>query len=293
MKLSLPGAGFIRHHEGFKANWYLDSVGVPTIGIGFTWASDSFRAWWKKHRPGQAFARGARMSREEADQCLIFMCEREYGAAVNDFLGKTVKQHVFDGMVSPVFNLGPGSLNWKWAKAVKAGNLSEAAERLRFTGTTAKGRKLRGLELRRQEEADLLEFGDYAIGSTSVSVSMDPMADGVLVRGEHGVAVAKLQENLANLAHYDGSIDGIFGYGTEAAVLAFQRQRGLTADGKAGPKTLRALGAKSIPAEPLHPDPSPTNASAKAPGWLIAAITLIAVAGVALAIVTGAINNVG
>lgn len=39
-----------------------------------------------------------------------------------------------------------------------------------------------------------------------------------------------------------GIIDGNFGSGTEAAVIAFQKSTGLLADGVAGPRTLSALG---------------------------------------------------
>lgn len=113
MNLSERGAAFVRRHEGFVDHYYLDPAAVPTIGVGFTWRSESFREWWGRNRPGQKFGPGATMTREEADKALVFMFAAEYGKAVNSFLGKTVKQHIFDGMCSPVFNLGPGSLKWK------------------------------------------------------------------------------------------------------------------------------------------------------------------------------------
>ncbi len=61
-------------------------------------------------------------------------------------------------------------------------------------------------------------------------------ADGILVKGEKGGAIKKLQAALGVVA------DGDFGPATERAVIAFQKARGLTADGVAGPKTLAALG---------------------------------------------------
>lgn len=254
-RLSERGAAFVRHHEGFVDRWYLDPVGVPTIGVGFTWLSASFREWWDRNRPGEAFAKGAKMTRAEADACLIFMFAMEYGKAVGDFYGDVVKQHVFDGTASPVYNLGPGSLKWKWAAAAKAGKLKEAANLLKTTGTTAKGVKLKGLVIRRQEEAELLEHGDYDIG-TNVVYS-DPMADGMLVRGERGSAVIDLQSRLRSLGLYTGKLDGNFGHGTEAAVLEFQRANGLTPDGYAGPNTLKALGSPAKPVEPSKPIPRP------------------------------------
>lgn len=159
-RLSANGAEFIRLHEGFRSKWYLDPVGVPTIGIGFTWRSKSFRDWWGRFK-SQPFRRGATMTQHEADDALQFLVAREYGKAVNDFLGKRVPQHVYDAMVSAVFNLGPGALRWKWAAAAKRGDYSESARLLRRTGVTAKGKRLPGLVRRRKEEAHLLEKGVY------------------------------------------------------------------------------------------------------------------------------------
>lgn len=254
MQLSAAGAAFVRHHEGFVDHYYLDPVAVPTIGVGFTWLSTSFREWWGKNRPGEDFAAGAKMTRDEADDALRFMCEQEYGAAVNKHLGtKKVAQHVFDGAVSPVYNLGPGSLKWKWAVALKAGDVTEAAKLLRTTGTTAKGKKLNGLIKRRKEEAELLALGDYTVGK----VYADPMDDGMLIRGERGFEVLRLQKVLKSLGHYTGVVDGKFGIGTEAAVLSFQRAAGLKPDGWAGPATIEAINAATTPAEPPVTAPAP------------------------------------
>ncbi|WP_421849866.1 glycoside hydrolase family protein [Oricola sp.] len=261
--LSENGAKFLRAHEGFVARYYLDPVGIPTIGIGFTWRSDAFRDWWHENKPGVKFGPGARISRAEAEDALRYLCDREYGKAVNDFLGREVEQHIYDGMVSPVFNLGPGSLQWKWAQAVKRGDIAGAAALLRKTGTTAQGRRLPGLVRRRKEEALLLERGIYTgIGSTR-HMPVDAMADGVLQRGEAGPAVGALIKDLAALGYYDGVKDEIFGHGTEAAVTEFQRRFGLKADGKAGPKTLASIRdalevQRTVPTPPpVPPAPAP------------------------------------
>lgn len=60
--------------------------------------------------------------------------------------------------------------------------------------------------------------------------------------GARGSEVKRLQQMLAARGFKPGAIDGDFGLGTEAAVLAFQRSSGLLADGVAGPRTLAALG---------------------------------------------------
>ncbi len=65
-----------------------------------------------------------------------------------------------------------------------------------------------------------------------------------------GPAVARLQRSLLGKGFNPGRIDGQFGLGTEAAVLAFQKSTGLLADGIAGPRTLHALGLAKTDALP-------------------------------------------
>ena len=60
--------------------------------------------------------------------------------------------------------------------------------------------------------------------------------------GTTGHAVRKLQAALKAAGFDPGLLDGDFGAGTEAAVIAFQHSEGLLADGIAGPRTLKALG---------------------------------------------------
>lgn len=54
-----------------------------------------------------------------------------------------------------------------------------------------------------------------------------------------------IQQRLKELGYYQGSIDGIYGTQTRNAVIKFQKDYGLTADGIVGPKTLRMLGLNS------------------------------------------------
>ena len=63
--------------------------------------------------------------------------------------------------------------------------------------------------------------------------------------GSTGDAVKKLQNRLDSLGYSPGYTDGKFGASTEAAVMAFQANNGLTVDGKAGPATQRALYGSS------------------------------------------------
>ncbi len=63
--------------------------------------------------------------------------------------------------------------------------------------------------------------------------------------GSRGEDVKQIQTKLKRWGYYNGSIDGIYGSKTLEAVKYFQRKNGLTADGIAGPATLRAMGITS------------------------------------------------
>ncbi|MDF1494751.1 spore cortex-lytic enzyme [Caproiciproducens sp. CPB-2] len=60
--------------------------------------------------------------------------------------------------------------------------------------------------------------------------------------GSQGAEVKSIQTKLRDQGYYKGKVDGIFGSQTKSAVVSFQKAKGLTADGIAGPKTLAALG---------------------------------------------------
>ncbi len=64
----------------------------------------------------------------------------------------------------------------------------------------------------------------------------------VISKGSRGETVKTIQKKLKRWGYYSGSIDGIYGSQTVAAVKYFQRKNGLTADGIVGAKTLAALG---------------------------------------------------
>ena len=60
--------------------------------------------------------------------------------------------------------------------------------------------------------------------------------------GARGETVREIQRRLKNWGYYNGSVDGIYGYGTWSAVKKFQQKNGLKADGVTGAATLQALG---------------------------------------------------
>lgn len=61
-------------------------------------------------------------------------------------------------------------------------------------------------------------------------------------QGSRGDEVTAIQTKLRESGYYSGKIDGVFGSGTKNALISFQMDNGLTADGIAGSKTLQALG---------------------------------------------------
>lgn len=68
-------------------------------------------------------------------------------------------------------------------------------------------------------------------------------AGSILVKyGSRGETVKTIQTRLKNWGYYKGSVDGIYGWRTRAAVIQFQRKHGLTVDGVVGNQTARALG---------------------------------------------------
>ena len=86
--------------------------------------------------------------------------------------------------------------------------------------------------------------------------------DGLLRTGNRGDAVVRLQTQLRNLGFYQGTIDGDFGSGTEAAVIQFQRSQNLTPDGVVGPQTTAALDRLTgySPSTPNNPS-APTGST--------------------------------
>jgi len=63
------------------------------------------------------------------------------------------------------------------------------------------------------------------------------MAEPLLKKGSTGQPVKDFEQGLKDLGYDPGAVDGTFDDQTEAAVKAFQGNRGITADGIVGPTT--------------------------------------------------------
>lgn len=61
-------------------------------------------------------------------------------------------------------------------------------------------------------------------------------------QGSTGNEVKSIQKKLKELGYYKGEIDGIYGSKTKSAVISFQKNCGLTADGICGKTTMLYLG---------------------------------------------------
>lgn len=84
-----------------------------------------------------------------------------------------------------------------------------------------------------------------AVYTSSPLFSMQDSVSTLSKVGSRGDEVRQIQTKLKEKGYDPGAVDGIFGENTRKAVIAFQRDYGLTQDGIAGPNTLKALGITS------------------------------------------------
>jgi len=71
---------------------------------------------------------------------------------------------------------------------------------------------------------------------------LDIQVEEVIASGLTTSQVKTVQTKLKNWGYYTGTVDGIYGTKTKTAVVRFQKNNGLTADGIVGTNTARALG---------------------------------------------------
>ncbi|HEY9643865.1 MAG TPA: peptidoglycan-binding protein [Coleofasciculaceae cyanobacterium] len=81
--------------------------------------------------------------------------------------------------------------------------------------------------------------GPSTLDALNGGTNFQPVRPGgsVFQLGDSGVGVRSIQQFLSSRGYYTGSIDGVFGYGTYDAVVAYQRDIGISADGIWGPQT--------------------------------------------------------
>ena len=87
----------------------------------------------------------------------------------------------------------------------------------------------------------------------------DPGQARTLSLGMSGNDVYALQTRLIELRYLTGVADGVFGLETQSALIEFQKNNNLTADGNAGASTLRKIAGSCKAATRVTPSPVPSG----------------------------------
>ncbi len=240
MHVSKQGRAFIAGHEGNPLTCYLDPVGVPTIGIGFTMRSAAVRKELAKLGIMKLVPGKTKITAAQSDAIFAaVLASAEFEGAVNKGSPKNraVKQHMFDAMTSACYNLGGGFMGWRWKTPwADRGDVAGSAEIWANNYNKAGGRKLAGLVRRRKEEARLFAEGRYTgvkEGAPRVEQPAAPKAADPVVK--------EAQEILTKLG-IPVEVDGWYGPKTKAAILAYQKMHPhLVNDGILGPATMAQL----------------------------------------------------
>ena len=136
--INSAGLALIKEYEGFQANAYLDTGGVPTIGYGST----------------RGVKMGQTVTPEQAETLLeadLAIAEKDVTAAVK----VPLTDNQFAALVSFTFNLGgPALRRSTLLKLLNAGDYAGAGSQFQFW-VFDNGRKLKGLIKRRAAEAAL------------------------------------------------------------------------------------------------------------------------------------------
>lgn len=113
------------------------------------------------------------------------------------------------------------------------------------------------------------ESADSGNSDSSGSSTSYAVPTRTLRKGYIGSDVKVVQTRLQELGYYTGSIDGVYDTGTMAAVTAFQKANGLTADGKAGSKTYAILFSDSAVANGAQNEAEDNTQGTWVNGWLV------------------------
>jgi len=144
-QIGAKGLNLIKKYEGFRANPYVCSGGVNTIGYGATYYPDG-RKVKLTDKP---------ITQREADTMLLNML-KHYEQGVDSFTTDKVNQNQFDALVSIAYNIGLQAL--KGSTLIRKVNLNPNDKTIKnefMRWTKANGKVLDGLLNRRKEEAEL------------------------------------------------------------------------------------------------------------------------------------------
>ncbi|BEM86815.1 lysozyme [Serratia marcescens] len=143
MQISKNGIELIKRFEGLRLKAYQDSVGVWTIGYGWTQPVDG-----KKVGPGM------QIDQVTADR-LLKCGVVQYEQGVNQLVKVKITQGQFDALVSFAYNLGLRSLSTSTLlQKMNAGDKQGAADQF-GRWVNAGGKRLDGLVARRAAEREM------------------------------------------------------------------------------------------------------------------------------------------
>lgn len=143
MRISDKGISLIKQFEGLRLTAYQDSVGVWTIGYGWTQPVDG-----KPIRAGMTI-------KEETAERLLRTGLVGYESDVSKMVKVKLTQGQFDALVSFAYNLGARALSTSTLlQKLNAGDYAGAADELP-RWNKAGGKVLPGLTLRREAERAL------------------------------------------------------------------------------------------------------------------------------------------
>lgn len=150
----------------------------------------------------------------------------------------------------------------KDSKALQTLYKGEAVDILKTSGDWYKVRygKYTGYVMKKyvNSSASSSSSSDRSVSSKIKALGSAP---GIMRVGDYNSDVKKLQQALEILGYYDGKIDSKYGNGTAAAVKAYQKAQGLTADGYAGERTVKSIFG-SCSSKSLTTQPAPGSSSA-------------------------------
>lgn len=243
---SQRGRAFTRGHEGTVLTCYLDPVGIPTVGNGFTMRSAAVRRALAKIGIAKLVPGKTKITAEQCDAIFAAVLAEEFEPAVVKQSPPDRAQHQMDGATSAIFNLGTGAMGWRWAQAWRSGDIEAAGSILGSNYNTAGGKKLPGLVRRREEEASLFLHGDYGDQRLTKPEGVQRIEQAAPPSGPDEV-VREAQALLVKAGFDPGNADGWMGAKTTAAILAFQKAHPhLKADGILGPATLAQLRRDAV-----------------------------------------------
>lgn len=143
MQTSEKGIALIKQFEGCKLTAYQDSVGIWTIGYGWTQPVD-----------GKPIRAGMTIKQETAER-LLKTGLVSYESDVSRLVKVGVTQGQFDALVSFTYNLGARSLSTSTLlRKINAGDYAGAADEF-LRWNKAGGKVLKGLTRRREAERAL------------------------------------------------------------------------------------------------------------------------------------------